>query len=62
LLASFGLESVEIVTSNLDKDIIFEDKTISRDWYIKSSKRINEHKDPPVCGENVTAAKLRDLV
>jgi asparagine synthase (glutamine-hydrolysing) len=36
----------ETVTSNLEKGMIFEDKIISRDWYIKSLKRIDGNKDP----------------
>jgi asparagine synthase (glutamine-hydrolysing) len=36
----------EIVTSNLDKGRIFEDKIINREWYIKSLVRISENKDP----------------
>jgi asparagine synthase (glutamine-hydrolysing) len=32
----------EIVTSNLDKARIFEDKIINRDWYIKALRRIDE--------------------
>jgi hypothetical protein len=36
----------EIVTSNLEKGTIFEDKIISMEWYVKSLKRIDEHKDP----------------
>ena len=36
----------EIVTSNLEKGVIFEDKIISRQWYINSLKKIDEHKDP----------------
>ena len=36
----------DIVTSNLENGIIFADKIISREWYIKSLKRIEEHKDP----------------
>jgi asparagine synthase (glutamine-hydrolysing) len=35
----------EIVTSNLDKGRIFEDKIINRDWYNKSLIRINENQD-----------------
>jgi asparagine synthase (glutamine-hydrolysing) len=36
----------EIVTSNLDKGRIFEDKIVKREWYIKSLVRISENKDP----------------
>jgi asparagine synthase (glutamine-hydrolysing) len=36
----------EIVTSNLDKGRIFEDKIIDREWYIKSLGRISQIKDP----------------
>jgi asparagine synthase (glutamine-hydrolysing) len=36
----------EIVTSKLEKGIIFEDKIISTEWYTKSLKRIDEYKDP----------------
>ena len=32
----------EVVTSNLDRARIFEDKIINRDWYIKALHRINE--------------------
>ncbi len=32
----------EIVSSNLDKARIFEDKIINRDWYIKALRRIDE--------------------
>jgi asparagine synthase (glutamine-hydrolysing) len=32
----------DVVTSNLDKARIFEDKIINRDWYIKALHRINE--------------------
>ena len=32
----------EIVTSNLDRARIFEDKIINRDWYIKALRRIDE--------------------
>jgi asparagine synthase (glutamine-hydrolysing) len=35
----------EIVTSNLDKGIIFEDKIVNRNWYNKSLIRINETQD-----------------
>jgi asparagine synthase (glutamine-hydrolysing) len=35
----------EIVTSNLDKGRIFEDKIINKDWYNKSLARINENKE-----------------
>lgn len=34
----------EMVTSNLDKARIFEDKLINRDWYLKSLQRIDEDK------------------
>jgi asparagine synthase (glutamine-hydrolysing) len=36
----------EIVTSNLDKGRIFEDKIVNRNWYNKSLIRINENQDP----------------
>jgi asparagine synthase (glutamine-hydrolysing) len=36
----------EIVTSNLEKGRIFEDKIINREWYIKSLTRISQNKDP----------------
>jgi asparagine synthase (glutamine-hydrolysing) len=36
----------EIVTSNLDKGRIFEDKIINREWYIKSLVKISKNKDP----------------
>ena len=32
----------DVVTSNLDKARIFEDKIINRDWYIKALRRIDE--------------------
>jgi len=35
----------EIVTSNLDKGRIFEDKIVNRNWYNKSLMRINETQD-----------------
>jgi hypothetical protein len=35
----------EIVTSNLDKGRIFEDKIINKKWYYKPLVRINENKD-----------------
>jgi asparagine synthase (glutamine-hydrolysing) len=34
----------EIVTSNLDKARIFEEKIINKDWYLKSMNRIDEDK------------------
>ena len=34
----------EIVTSNLDRARIFENKIINRDWYFKSMRRIDEDK------------------
>ena len=34
----------EIVTSNLDKARIFEEKIINKDWYLKSMNRIDEGK------------------
>jgi asparagine synthase (glutamine-hydrolysing) len=36
----------EIVTSNLEKGRIFEDKVINREWYAKSLTRISQNKDP----------------
>lgn len=35
----------EIVTSNLDKGRIFEDKIINKEWYNKSLTRINENRE-----------------
>jgi asparagine synthase (glutamine-hydrolysing) len=35
----------EMVTSNLDKGRIFEDKIINKEWYNKSLARINENKE-----------------
>ena len=35
----------EIVTSNLDKGSIFEDKIINKEWYNKSLTRINENRE-----------------
>jgi asparagine synthase (glutamine-hydrolysing) len=32
----------EVVTSNLDRARIFEDKIINRDWYLKALRRIDE--------------------
>jgi asparagine synthase (glutamine-hydrolysing) len=34
----------EMVTSNLDRARIFEDKIINRDWYFKSMHRIDQDK------------------
>ncbi|MDQ3839130.1 MAG: asparagine synthase-related protein, partial [Thermoproteota archaeon] len=34
----------DIVTANLDRARIFEDKLINRDWYIKTLHRIDEDK------------------
>ena len=34
----------EMVTSNLDRAQIFEDKIINRDWYFKSMHRIDQDK------------------
>ncbi|HET7389324.1 MAG TPA: asparagine synthase C-terminal domain-containing protein [Nitrososphaeraceae archaeon] len=36
----------EIVTSNLEKGRIFEDKIINREWYAKSLPKISQSKDP----------------
>jgi len=36
----------EIVTSNLEKGRIFEDKIINREWYAKSLTKISQSKDP----------------
>jgi asparagine synthase (glutamine-hydrolysing) len=38
----------EIVTSNLDKGRIFEDKIINKEWYNKSLARINENKEEAI--------------
>ena len=45
-LAKFWSRSgKEIVTSNLDKGRIFEDKIINKEWYNKSLTRINENRE-----------------